>query len=489
MSNHSPNLVDENILCQEIVNGCCTFTTWKTTSFKEWPKNIQNSTSLQLNAASYIKEYFIPFYRLFLLKKIPIPALLDWIIYQAQKSNWYGKPALEPHFMRQTLESSLNHAVEIGSKSKDKLSMPPSRVEFSPSSGNASLPTFTIHLATPESFRPSPVQRSLSGSQNAAESPQAHSASPSGPIGALNSMLANQTPNQHQASPSTSGNSAHSNAIAHGGWNGASANAVLSPFQPNPQNGAGAAAVPMANAQHIGRHRLPQVQQSGPNPHSGWPHAANQQVYIQNHMAQPGRMPMNPYQQNGHFPQQQQHQQHQQHQSNAYQHQYPHPNYPQQVPPPYHHQQRVNGPMVNSDHPSRQTMAGQAQPAAQQQRTRHTSSSQQGPSQQAASAHYSAQPQQVHQQAHSLHAGHQVIQRHMAMPSPPINAQPHQRQFASHPSSEISRQSPIRRPSVETTSYTCLKCGQEAHQKCSGCQTTFYCSKECQVKIPIYLSK
>jgi hypothetical protein len=31
-----------------------------------------------------------------------------------------------------------------------------------------------------------------------------------------------------------------------------------------------------------------------------------------------------------------------------------------------------------------------------------------------------------------------------------------------------------------------LKCGQEAQQKCSGCQTTFYCSRDCQVlsKLP-----
>lgn len=512
------NSNDESLLCQEIVTGCRHFTTWKHSSSKDFP-NLSRESALLRQIAKYMKEFLFPFYQLMLAKNaVAVPLLLDSIVQQAQNANWYGATALDPIYMRQTLESNLRYAIEIGIKFKEKAAVPPSRVEFSPSSGNSSMPTFTIHPPNPEAFRsPTLANHQLhAAARNSAERlmerPQTNTVtqSESSPIGALNSMLTNQV--RHQQSSTSGGGSAqhspntlvtegHPGMARQGGWNGNPINNInngMVAFQQSvvqaPQNNAGL----VLNPQYSARHRMPAVQQTAPTPHSTWPQHTAHQAYVQNHaMQQSNRMQVPAYQV-GHYRQQQQatHQQVTLQQQATLQHQYMHSN-AQHLPQSLQHHHRMAG-SIAVDNSSRQSILGsqlQGQSPVQQQRMRQLSASQQQSGQQSGS-HHSSGPQQQQQVPHSqahLHS-HQLMQqqRHMPMSSPPINAQS-QRHFPSQ-QQEVSRQPTIRRPSQEQVQqapqpqpqpqhvvYACAKCGLEAHQKCSGCQTTFYCSRECQV--------
>ncbi|EFX86243.1 hypothetical protein DAPPUDRAFT_222245 [Daphnia pulex] len=498
------NSDDEAILYQEIVNGCRNFTHWKCSySCSKDFSNIARDNPLLRQSAGLMKDYLIPFYRLMLKKNTTAALLFDSIIHQAQKANWYGMAAVDSTYMKQMLENNLRSAIDIGTKYKDQSAILPSRVEFSPSSGKSSMPTFTIHLATPEAFRsPTLANQMQTSNQNSVERSSADrtpvntvTQGDHSPIGALNTMITNQnrqvnqqTPGPTQHSPNTVAVEGHPG-MPRQGWTGNSVNNGMVAYQSNVVQNT-AVVVPIINAQYTGRHRMPAVQQTVPPPHSTWPQQTAQQTahqaYVQNLQSNRMQVPVN--YQAGPYRQQQQ---------ATLQHQYMHPNGSQQsLGSSQQLHNRLAGPIAG-DSPSRQqnmSILGshlqQAQAPVQQQRIRQQSSSQQLTNQPTVSHHLSGmQQQQVpHSQAHSLqNAQHQIMQqqRHMPMSSPPINAQA-QRNFPGQ-QSDIARQPAIRRLSRDVPQpqqhplYTCLKCGQEAQQKCSGCQTTFYCSRDCQV--------
>jgi hypothetical protein len=367
------------------------------------------------------------------------------------------------------------------------------------------MPTFTIHLATPEAFRsPTLANHMQSGAQNSierspAERTQVNTAAQGdhSPIGALSTMITNQV---RQVNQQVSGSAQHSpnTVMAEGhpgmprqGWTGNSVNNGMVAYQQQVVQNT-AVVVPMMNAQYTGRHRMPAVQQTVPPPHSTWPQQTAHQAYVQTLQSNRVQVPVN--YQAGPYRQQQQ---------ATLQHQYMHPNGSQQsLGSAQQLHQRLTGP-ITGDGPSRQQNTSilgshlqQAQTPVQQQRVRQQATSQQLPNQQTVGSHHLSgiQQQQVpHSQAHSLQSTqHQIMQqqRHMPMSSPPINAQS-QRHFSGQ-QSDIARQPAARRLSRDVPQpqqhplYTCLKCGQEAQQKCSGCQTTFYCSRDCQVlsKLP-----
>lgn len=500
------NSDDEAILYQEIVMGCRQFTQWKCSySCSKDLSNIARDNPLLRQSAGYMKDYLIPFYRLMLKKNTTAAQLFDLIIQQAQKASWYGNTAVDSTYMKQMLENNLRSAIDIGTKFKDQSAILPSRVEFSPSSGKSSMPTFTIHLATPEAFRsPTLANHMQSGAQNSierspAERTQVNTAAQGdhSPIGALSTMITNQV---RQVNQQVSGSAQHSpnTVMAEGhpgmprqGWTGNSVNNGMVAYQQQVVQNT-AVVVPMMNAQYTGRHRMPAVQQTVPPPHSTWPQQTAHQAYVQTLQSNRVQVPVN--YQAGPYRQQQQ---------ATLQHQYMHPNGSQQsLGSAQQLHQRLTGP-ITGDGPSRQQNTSilgshlqQAQTPVQQQRVRQQATSQQLPNQQTVGSHHLSgiQQQQVpHSQAHSLQSTqHQIMQqqRHMPMSSPPINAQS-QRHFSGQ-QSDIARQPAARRLSRDVPQpqqhplYTCLKCGQEAQQKCSGCQTTFYCSRDCQVlsKLP-----
>ena len=502
------NSDDEAILYQEIVNGCRNFTHWKCSySCSKDISNIARDNPLLRQSAVYMKDYLIPFYRLMLKKNTTAALLFDSIIQQAQKANWYGMAAVDSTYMKQMLENNLRSAIDIGTKYKDQSAILPSRVEFSPSSGKSSMPTFTIHLATPEAFRsPTLANQMQTSAQNSVERSSADRTQVNtvtqgdhSPIGALSTMITNQvrhvnqqTPGSTQHSPNTVTAEGHPG-MPRQGWTGNSVNNGMVAYQSTVVQNT-AVVVPIMNAQYTGRHRMPAVQQTVPPPHSTWPQQTAQQTpqqtthqaYVQTLQSNRMQTPIN--YQAGPFRQQQQ---------ATLQHQYMHPNGSQQSlgsSQQLHH--RLAGP-VAGDSPSRQqnmsilgTHLQQAQAPVQQQRIRQQSASQQLANQPTVSHHLSGMQQQQapHSQSHSLQSTqHQIMQqqRHMPMSSPPINAQS-QRHFPGQ-QSDNARQPAIRRLSRDVPQpqqhplYTCLKCGQEAQQKCSGCQTTFYCSRDCQV--------
>ncbi|KAI9561792.1 hypothetical protein GHT06_012753 [Daphnia sinensis] len=484
------NSDDETILNQEIVNGCRQFTHWKCNyACSKDITSLNRDNPLLRQCAEYMKEFFIPFYRLMIKKNITTTSLFDLIVLQAQKANWYGLSAVDSTYMKQMLENNLRCAIEIGIKFKDQACILPSRVEFSPSSGKSSMPTFTIHLATPEAFR-SPTlanHMQISAQSSTEHSPversQATRAMQDGhsPIGALNTMLTNHVRQVHHPTNAFSHNSPNGlmteghPTMPRQGWNSNSESNGLAYPSTVVQNTA--VVNPIMNAQYTGRHRMPAVQQTVPPSQSAWPQQqAAHQAYVQT--LQSNRMQVPVSYQAGSYRQQQA----------TLQHQYTSHNGLQQMSQSQQLQHCLIGPGTG-DNLSRQNMSLlgshlQGQIPVQQQRVRQHSASQQLPNQQPGSNHIAGIQQQQVSQSHSLSGGHQIMQkqRQIPMSSPPVNAQP-QRHFAGQ-SSEASRQPANRRPSREVPQhqvYTCLKCGQEAQQKCSGCQTTFYCSRDCQV--------
>lgn len=486
------NSDDETILNQEIVNACRQFTHWKCNyACSKDITSLSRDNPLLRQGAEYMKDYFIPFYRLMIKKNTTAASLFDWIVLQAQKANWYGMPAVDSTYMKQMLENNLRCAIEIGIKFKDQACILPSRVEFSPSSGKSSMPTFTIHLATPEAFR-SPTLAShlqISAQSSTEHSPversQATRVMQDGhsPIGALSTMLTNHVRQVHHQTPTFAHNSPNAlmteghSTMPRQGWTSNSESNGLAYPSTVVQNTS--VVTPLMNAQYTGRHRMPAVQQTVPPPQSAWPQQqAAHQAYVQT--LQSNRMQVPVSYQAGSYRQQQA----------TLQHQYTSHNGLQQMSQSQQLQHCLIGTGAG-DNLSRQNMSLlgshlQGQIPVQQQRVRQHSASQQLPNQQPGSNHIAGiQQQQVSQsQSHSLSGGHQMIQkqRQIPMSSPPVNAQT-QRHFAGQ-SSEVSRQPISRRPSREVPQhqvYTCLKCGQEAQQKCSGCQTTFYCSRDCQV--------
>lgn len=171
-----------------------------------------------LKHISLISTFLLPrFYRLLLHRDLTASALLELIVQQAAKSNFYGMPAMDVTYLKQLLENNLRLAIDIGTRYKDRVIVPPSpgsataagppsRVEFSPSSGSSSLPTFTIHPPAPpgtESYvHPTPQQQQHhQHQQHQQQMAQQHyhlhhspalPSSSSSPIGALNSMVSCQ---------------------------------------------------------------------------------------------------------------------------------------------------------------------------------------------------------------------------------------------------------------------------------------------------------
>ena len=518
------NQSDEKILCQEIVIGVRNFNAWFTkhqTAFSNLdPKTLQQS-------AVYMKEYFIPFYKLLAARNtsananlnanvnISAASLMDSIVIQAQRSEWYLMAPVDGTYMRQLLESNLRLAIDHGTKQLKK--NPPSRVEFCPSSGAQSLPTFTIHppATTNESYRSSAVPNPSHSPRNPVErttpdrpQPVVVAAPDSSPMGALNSMInshARQAHNQPivpslSGEPTIPGTNGYMVADAHSGmarqnWNASPMTNGMGPYQPQPiQNTA-----IVAPMQYTSRHRMPNVPPNAPiNPWHQMNATPGAQQYMGNNMMQPNnsRMPISPYapqfyrqpQQQAHFIppnyqqgdptlQQQQQQQHQ-HQMAGFVNA---ENSTRQMP-------RVGGVQMQSPSPSQRPKqhVGTPQLPATLQHPQHPGGQQQQSQQQQTQ-------QQVAHQNHHINQQQQQ-QRHMPQPSPPA-ANVQQRHFAG-PQLEATRQAPTRRHSQEqqqvqvqvqvsmqgqTPPYVCSKCGEEAHQKCSGCQSAFYCSRDCQV--------
>ncbi|XP_057376457.1 uncharacterized protein LOC130697565 [Daphnia carinata] len=485
------NSDDETLLNQEIVNSCRQFTQWKSNyACSKDITSLSRDNPLLRQGAEHMKDYFVPFYRLMIKKNTTTASLLDLIVLQAQKASWYGMPAVDSTYMKQMLENNLRCAIEVGMKFKDQACILPSRVEFSPSSGKSSMPTFTIHLATPEAFRsPTLASHMQISAQSSEHSPVERSQvtrvlqDGHSPIGALSTMLTNHVRQVHHQTPPFAHNSPNAlmteghPTMPRQGWAGNSESNGLAYPSTVVQNTA--VVTPIMNAQYTGRHRMPAVQQTVPPPQSSWPQQqAAHQAYVQT--LQSTRMQVPVSYQAGSYRQQQA----------TLQHQYTNHNGLQQMSQSQQLQHCLMG-SGSGDNLSRQNMPLlgshlQGHIPVQQQRVRQQPASQQLSNQQPGPNHIAGiQQQQVSQsQSHSLPGGHQLMQkqRQIPMSSPPVNAQA-QRHFAAQ-SSEVPRQSVSRRPSREVPQhqvYTCLKCGQEAQQKCSGCQTTFYCSRDCQV--------
>lgn len=507
-------------------------------------------------------------------------SLLDAIVSHASKSGFYGLPSSDAAHLRTLLETNLQLAVEIGTRYKDQVlilpssaagpvaHLPPSRVEFSPSTGASSLPTFTIHPPAAPGTEPyvHPGHHHYA-QQHPQHHPLHHSpalpSSSSSPIGALSSMINSQQPPRPSAGGGTNGILA-SDSVNHGalrqGWSGGPGPVPGAiPYQ---QQGAGvqntAVVVPMQYGQRAPPGIGQQHQRGGstsagpatssstvPAGHHAWPsqqQAPSPYSHHQHHqMQQQQQSPQQQQQQSPyHHAQQAQHScsrmlssyhhhhgsqlQHQiQGQSQHYRSQPPstavsnsstsshHPlNQPQPQPYCYqsmdpHAQHLFSGNMMVAESPPRQgsrqtntsTPHHASGPLQQQQRMRQLSAN--------------SQPSQQH--AASL-GGSQILSgmstqpsqpvRHLPIPSPPTSAQQQQHQqrlLYSGSNQQQPNSGSIRRISQEQPQpqlpqqpvqpsqsssnpplYTCLKCGKEAHQKCSGCQTTFYCSRSCQVK-------
>lgn len=490
LNSNSPmaNSEDETILGQEIVNSCRQFTHWKCNyAASNDLTSLSRDHPLLQQGAGYMKQYFIPFYRLMLRKSILANLLFDLIILQAQKANWYGKPAVDSTYMKQMLENNLRCAIEIGTKFKEQACILPSRVEFSPSSGKLSMPTFTIHLATPEGFRSQtsanqiqiPAQNSTERTVERSQASRVMQGDHS-PIGALSTMMTNHV--RHHPSSSFAHNSPNGlmteghSSMTRQGWTGNSENSGLAAYASTAVQTT-AVSVPTMNAHYTGRHRMPAVQQTVPPPNSTWSQQQSaHQAYVQTLQSTRMQVPANyqagPYRQ----------------QQATLQHQYTSHSSLQQLGQSQQLQQRLLG-SIAGDTLSRQNMTlmgshPQAQIPVQQQRMRQQSTSQQTAAQQSGSHNIAGIQQVAPPPSHSLPNGHQAMQkqRQIPMSSPPAQSQ---RLFGGTVS-EVPRPPVSRRPSREVQRsphpvYTCLKCGKEAQQKCSGCQVTFYCSRDCQV--------
>ena len=522
---------DEKILYQDIVIGVRKFNTWFASH--QFAFSSLDSNAIQLSAMK-MKDYFLPFYRLLLAKSnsgavVSVASVLDAIVFQAQNSNWYGMPPVEPSFMRQLLESNLRIAIDHGTKQKKNVV--PSRVEFCPSSGAQSLPTFTIHppATANETYRssavsnPSPSPARIAVERTTPERPQpvVVSTPDSSPMVALNSMIsshARQVQNQPLVASlsgepvsGTNGylvSDAQMGMARQGGWNASAMTNGMGPYHPQPLQQAVQNTAVVAPMQYTAtRHRMPNVPQNV-QPMNPWhpqvPATTGAQQYMASNMMQSSSR-MQPYPGINQFyrPQPQQHA-----------HFIP-PNYPQGDPALQqqqlqqqqqqqiqHHQHQMAGFVAENSSRQMSRVSVQMQsPSPSQRSKQHVGTPQlpatlQHPQPTHAAAQQQSPQQPIQPVAHpNLHISQQQQQqRHMPQPSPPI-ANVQQRHFAS-PQLEGTRQASARRHSQEqpqqqvqvqapvqgqTPPYICSKCGEEAHQKCSGCQNAFYCSRDCQV--------
>lgn len=484
-------------------------------------------------------------------------ALLDSIVTQAAKSGFYGMPSMDVTYLRTLLENNLRLAVDIGIRYKDKamvthsssasasggtgvsavVHLPPSRVEFSPSSGASSLPTFTIHPPTAPGTEPYPNSHGQSYQQHPPSLPHHHSpalpSSSSSPIGALNSMINSQ---QGFRSGAGGGNTNgvlmtdlnHPPGVVSGvgmrpGWNGGPGpgNGGM-PYQ---QGGGGqntAVVVPLQYGQHRGGDHPPHQRiQPNNNPncsgmpmppgHHPWPPQqslpGNHPVYHHHPQHHP-MMPPNQHHPNARMPQYHPHHPIALHpQQQHYRSQPPPPSLPPPPPPPppsqqqYYqsmdqHAQQLLGPgnggasmtppegrrhLRSSSSSSSEGLHPPGHPHAPQPRMRHHSSSAQVSQHSPASAAHvlsnmSAQQQQQLQQQ-------QMQQQRLQHYNSGSQQSATSVRRISQEQAQSQAQPAQQQQPTNVPVYTCLKCGKEAHQKCSGCQTTFYCSRSCQVRV------
>ena len=382
-----------------------------------------------------------------------VKEMLEFVQAKAIECNWYD--IQDPRPSSKALEYHLKRAVDYATKRKGFTSSAPSvpinTVTFSPANGSQ-LATYTIHPAplppAPEQFRSPPgSQQAQQVSRTMAES---NVTSTSSPMNALNSMITNQ-PRMHNPAvtlPSNSDEAMMRNRQA------AERQAVERQF--NTFHGAPVAQgnVPSSSAMQVVMHQQRPILQVQPLPTStSW---------------QMTRPPVTFVQQNRfhHMP-------------------YPPGAAPPQPQPP--HGFRVsNFPGVDqqqlvmnaNDLPGRTSVVRPGMPQQPQLIRQHSIPPMAG---QQPMAHHSGQlpPPPAH---HSQLAP--VVQT-MFLQTQRQHAQPQQKQqpraVEQAPQPPQQQQQQQQQQPIVVSVYRCLKCNREADQKCSGCQNTYYCSRECQV--------
>ena len=151
------NTNDVTELSQEIVKGAGLYHAFKHEQNKKGhPFNIYDGNVNLRTYAIYARNFIMPFHRLFCLKHTQsFTQLVELALQKAQQTNWTNMDLNRfPEYVK-WMSRLLRESVEFGNRNKDcvmfnpvspAVAPRPTRIEYSPS-GPSSMPTFTLHYA------------------------------------------------------------------------------------------------------------------------------------------------------------------------------------------------------------------------------------------------------------------------------------------------------------------------------------------------------